>query len=93
MKKNYIIFMYIALHLIGAILYIHKQSYFLQQLFFKQKNERLLEELIHQKNSIIEQIYTTKNLQEIKQYAQEKLHMHQIKVTQINKVSLNDTKL
>lgn len=60
---------------------------FIKQSFAKQKNERLLENLLQKKQSLVNQLHVLKNHSTIKAFAQKKLHMKPVCLHQIKRVA------
>lgn len=65
---------------------IRKQMLFIKESFRKQKHERTLAKLEQEKQEIEHAVHLTQNKQEVKQYAQDELHMKPIRLTQLKKM-------
>ena len=87
MKKKRFIILFIAINIVIIFLYIHKQSTIIQLSFAKQRNEKIKEDLVLQKNKLEQQLQTMNNKSAIKEYASEKLHMKKINLKQINVIT------
>lgn len=87
MKKNLFLSLFIITNIGFLFLQIRKQMLFIKESFRKQKHERTLAKLEQKKQEIEHAMYLAQNKQEIKQYAQDELHMKPIRLTQLKKVS------
>lgn len=87
MKRATFIPLYIAAHIIGVVLHIHKHTLFIKESYTKQKNETLKSELIHKQQQITHQLYSLRDYAHISSYARTALHMQPIHINQIKKLS------
>lgn len=62
----------------------------MRQLYGKQRNEKLKEELLQKKASAMQALYILKNPAAIKQFATEQLNMQKIALSQIKTVTFNE---
>lgn len=86
MSKKKLIGSFIIFHILFIFLQIHKQSSFVELSYKKQKNEKVKQELLEKKNSLIQQWYLVQNRASIKQYAQQELGMKKIALHQIKQL-------
>lgn len=87
MKKGTVLTTFIALHVGFIFLQIHKHMYFIRQSFEKQKNERILAQMIKHKQELQNKLYALQNKSDIKQFAQEKLGMKTASLSQIKRLN------
>lgn len=87
MKKIVFITLFIVTHIGFLLLQIQKQMDSVKESFRKQKNERILTSLEQEKQALLNKLQVLQNKQEIKEYAQNSLHLHPIKLTQIQRLS------
>ena len=87
MHKRTFISLFIIIHLGFIFLQIHKQSYLVELTYQKQKNEKIKQELIDQKNSLTQNWHLMQNRATIKKYAHENLSMKKIAFNQIKNLS------
>ena len=87
MKKRTFIALFITINLLFIFLYIHKQSTIIKLSFEKQRNEKLKEELMLQKNTLIQQLHTLNTKPAIKEHAAKTLGMKKIDLKQITVIA------
>ena len=90
MKKGSILTTFIAIHISFIFLQIHKHMQFIKQSFEKQKNERLFAQLIKEKQALANQLHTLQNKNDIKQFAQEHLHMKSVSLKQMKRIDYDN---
>jgi len=79
----------IATHVFFILAHINRHSQFVGQSFRRQKNERLLESLVHRKQELASQLYALKDRDAIKEYAQRVLKMQPVALAQVKKLNAN----
>ena len=88
MKRPYLfISVFIAAHIFFIFFQIHKHSKVIKLSYQKQKSEQRKELLTQKLQDLKQQLYELQKRPTIKQFAQEKLKMRKIKLSQINKLS------
>ncbi len=87
MKKTIFITLFIVTHIGFLFLQIQKQMESVKESFRKQKNERTLTQLEQEKQALTNTLQSLQNKQEIKEFAQKKLHLQPISLTQIKRLS------
>jgi hypothetical protein len=87
MNRSYAISFFIGLHIVLVFLQVHKHVQFIQQSFAKQKNERDHAILIQRKQLLLNELYALKNHHLIKTFAEKKLALKPIKLSQIRRIS------
>jgi len=90
MKRLYFIVTFIATHLFFIFFQIHKHSKVIRLSYQKQNKERKKEQLAQQIQDLTQQLYKMKKRSSIKKFAQKKLGMKKIKLTQITKLVLDE---
>ncbi len=85
MKKNFFITLFIGVHISFFFLQIHKQMQFIKESFTKQRNEQTVSKLIHKKQAKLNELHALQSRQEVASYAQKKLAMRPVLVTQLNR--------
>lgn len=86
MRRSFFFAVFITAHIIFIFLQIHKHALFIKQSYRKQKNEKLRNNLHSEKDSLNHQLQLLENHTSIKKYAQNKLAMVPVKLSQIKKV-------
>ncbi len=87
MKRSYFIVTFIATHIFFIFFQIHKHSKIIRFSYQKQKNEQKKELLIQKIQELTQNLYELKKRSSIKKYAQKKLKMRKIKLSQIKKIT------
>ncbi len=87
MKKTFFITLFIVTHIGFLFLHIQMQTKSLEESFRKQKNERTLTLLEQKKQALTNELQSLQNKQEIKEFAQKKLNLQPINLTQIERLS------
>lgn len=87
MKKNSFIALIIITNISLLFLHIRKRMLFIKESFCKQKYEHTLAKLEQKKQEIEQALYVAQNKHEIKQYAQDILHMKPVRLTQLKKIN------
>jgi hypothetical protein len=87
MKKIIFITLFITTHIGFLFLQIQKQMESVKESFRKQKNERMLTQLEQKKQALTNELQLLQNKPEIKRFAQEKLNLQAINLTQIERLS------
>ena len=85
MKKNLFLSLFIITNIGFLFLQIRKQMLFIKESFRKQKHERTLAKFELKKQEIEHAVHLAQNKQEVKQYAQDELHMKPVRLTQLKK--------
>jgi hypothetical protein len=83
MKRQTFVALFVTVNIGMVILQIKKHTSMIGQLYQKQRNEKVKEELIQKKADVMRQLYTLKNPASIKQFAIHELHMQKIALNQI----------
>lgn len=86
MKKIPFILIFIAGNFILIFLQIFKQSEIIKLSYQKQRNEKLKSSLMQTKAKLEQQLYKLKDAKEVKNFAKNKLHMSEVKLSQIKKI-------
>jgi hypothetical protein len=86
MNNRMFITFFISIHIIFIFLQIHKQSYGIELSYQKQKHEKMRQELIEKKNSLIQELNIAQHRSTIKGYAQNTLKMKEISLSQIKQL-------
>lgn len=85
--KSATIFWYGSIHLLIIFLQLYKRAEFTKQSFVKQHQEREYAALLEQKDALMHELQLLHDKNLIKRFAQTKLHMQPIKLTQITRIS------
>ena len=88
-RRTFILF-FIACNIVIVFLHIHNHTNIVRQLYRKQRNEKMKEELLQKKAAAMRTLYTLKNPSSIKQFAAEQLNMQKIALNQIKTVTFNE---
>ena len=86
MKKNLFLTLFIITNIGFLFLQIRKQMLFIKESFRKQKYERTVAKLEQKRQEIEHAMHIAQNKQEVKQYAQDELHMKPVRIAQLKKV-------
>ena len=86
MKKTFFIALFISTHISFLFLHIHKQMQFIKQSFAKQTNEQLLAKIKQEKQAKQNELYALQNKKEIKTYAEKKLALKPVSMTQLRRL-------
>lgn len=86
MKRSFIIPLFIGVHILCIVAYIYKHSLYIQTSYKKQQYEQDIEQLLHKKEELTQQLQSLKNRTHIKQFAQTKLNMKPTFLKQIKKI-------
>ena len=87
MKQNTFIIIFIATNIIFIILHIHKHTLLIKTSYQKQRLEKEQQELIEQKNRLTTNLYELQKPSYIKEFAQKKLNMQSLTLSNIKKIS------
>ncbi len=87
MKKTLFIALFISTHIGFIFLHIHKQMQFVKESFSKQKNEQLLTKLTQEKQAKQNELYALQNKQDVKLYAEKKLALKPVNITQLHRLT------
>lgn len=87
MKKTFFIILFITTHIGFLILQIQKQTHSVHASYDKQKNERILMQLGQQKQALANKLQSLQNKHEIKEFAQNTLHLQPINLSQMQRLS------
>ncbi len=85
MKKTAFLTLFIATNISFIFFHIHKHMHFIKQSFRKQRNDRLLAQLEQKKQELTNQLYALQNRTAVKTFAQEKLSLKPILLTQVKR--------
>ena len=86
MKKIILITLFISTHIGFLFLHIHKQMQFIKESFAKQKNEQLLAKTTQEKQARHNELHALHNKQDIKAYAEKKLDLKPVSMTQLHRL-------
>jgi len=86
MKRSYFIVVFISTHVFFIFFQIHKHSKIVKLSYQKQKNEQRKERLAQKIQELTQKLYAQKERSAIKKFAQEKLKMKKMKLSQIKKL-------
>ena len=87
MKRTVFALVFIGTHIIFIVLQVHRHSLYIQYSYQKQKNEKLYENLIKEKEMLTYELHTLHNNDAIKQYAQNKLGMIPTNLQHIKRIA------
>lgn len=87
MKKHWFVALFICTHIFFTFLNVHKNSNVVKQIYRKQHQEKLKEELLHKKQQLTHELYIIQQRSQIRKFAQEKLNMVDVSLNQIKKIS------
>jgi cell division protein FtsB len=87
MKRTVFALFFIGMHIIFIVLQIHRHTLYVQYCYQKQKNEKLYESLIKEKEILTYELHNLHNSTTIKEYAQNTLGMIPINLKHVKKVS------
>jgi len=86
MKKNSFLTIFISAHILLIVLQIHKHTLFIKNSYKHQQCEKKLVALTEKKQTLTQELYALKDRDNIKKYAQEKLHMRPYALNQVKKL-------
>jgi len=89
MKKFYFVPAFIATHIFFIFFQIHKHSKVIHLSYNKQKGEQQKEQLTQQIQQLTQKLYGLKERSAIKKYAQQKMGMRKVRLSQVKKLDLN----
>lgn len=87
LRKNTLITLIIATHIVYSVLHIHKQTLFIKESYRKQKNEKIKNELDHELRQLTQQLHRLRDYAHIELFARNSLHMRPIQLHHIKKLS------
>ena len=87
MNRRTFVIVFIACNICIVLLQIKHHTNVVRQLYRKQRNEKIKEELTQKKAAALRNLYTLKNPSSIKQFATEQLHMQKVALNQIKTVT------
>jgi hypothetical protein len=90
MKKTFFIILFIVTHIGFFFLQIQKQMESIKASFDKQKNERTLVQLKQKLQTLTNELQSLQNKQEIKEFAEKKLNLKPINLTQIHRLPAHE---
>lgn len=88
MKRSLFLSIFIAIHLLGVFLLIHKHSLMIEQTYRAQELQEQTKILASKKQLLINQLYAIQQRSSVKKFAQETLHMHEISLAHIKRLPL-----
>ena len=91
MKRSTFIVLFVGVNVLFIFLHIHKKSKITELLYQNQRKQKELDLLLHQKDTLLNQMQAGKNPVAVKEYASEQLHMKKISLRQINLMANQDT--
>jgi len=86
MNRSKLITLFIILNVGLVIARIHTHNRYMQYSYKKQRHELTKEQLIRTKQELTQQFLALKNRDAIKEFAQNELHLHPIKLNQIQRL-------
>ncbi len=86
MKKNSFLTIFISAHIILIFLQIHKHTLLVKNSYNQQQCEKKIATLTDKKQTLTQELYALKDRENIKQYAQNNLHMRPYKLSQVKKL-------
>ena len=89
MKKNYFITFFIAAHIILIFLQVHKHTLLIKNSYHQQQCEKKLTLLTEKKQVLTQELYSLKDRETIKKFAQEKLNMRPYALSQVKKLHIS----
>ena len=89
-KKRTFGIILVSTHLLFIVLYIHQQNRVTKLSFNKQAKERKLEELQREKKELTQTILALSSHQSAKKFAETKLNMQKLQLSQIRKIPRKD---
>ena len=90
MNRRKFILLFFFCNILMVFLHIKKHANIVRQMYRKQRNEKIKEELMQKKSSTLRSLYTLKNPSSIKQFATEQLNMQKVCLHQIKTVTSNE---
>lgn len=90
MKRSTFIVLFVGVNVLFVFLHIHKKSKITELLYQNQRKQKEIDLLLHQKDTLINQMQAVKNPAAVKEYASEQLHMKKISLSQINLMTNQD---
>lgn len=87
MKKHWFITVFICTHVLFTFLNVHKNSNVVKQLYRKQHQEKIKEDLLHKKQQLMHQLYALQQRTHVRKFAQENLAMVDVSLNQIKKIA------
>ncbi len=90
MNRQPFILFFIACNVVIVFAHIQNHTNAVRQLYLKQRNEKMKEELLKKKATAIRMLYTLKNPATVKEFAVTQLNMQKIALHQIKMVNLNE---
>ena len=90
MRRAYFVSVFIAAHIFFIFFQIHKHSKIIQFSYQKQKNEQKKELLAQKLQDLKQQFYKCKEYSSVKTFAQKKLNMKKVRLSQVQKLSLEN---
>ena len=88
-RRTFILF-FIACNIAIVFLHIRNHTNIVRELYRKQRNEKIRDELLQKKTTAIRTLYSLKNPSLIKQFAVEQLNMKKVAFDQIKTVTFNE---
>lgn len=90
MKRSYMLFVFVGIHLAFIFLQIHKHSSLIKLSYLKQRYEQEKIKLTKQKETLTHQLYACQNKSSIKEFATtqlglEPIHLNSIRIVGDNK--------
>ncbi len=87
MKKNSFITIFITAHIVLIFLQVHKHTLFIKNSYNQQQCEKKIACLTEKKQILTQEVYALKDRENIKKYAQNKLHMRPYALNQVKRLS------
>ena len=85
MKKKPFIILFITVQILGMVLYIHHRTRLVRQTYKKQQNETLVSTLQQKKQDLLHHLYALRDPATITAFAQQKLQMDTVHLSQIHR--------
>jgi hypothetical protein len=90
MKRSYFVSLFVAAHISGIFLLIHKYSLIIEQTYRQQEIGEQTKVLASKKQQLMNQLYAVQQRSSVKKFAQETLHMKEISLASIKKLPSSD---
>ena len=86
MQSSRFMCLVVATHVAFIVAHIHRHTRFIGESFRRQRNERTRQQLVHKRQELAAQLCAIQDHGYIKRYAEEKLHMKPISLSQVKKL-------
>lgn len=90
MKRFSFLTLFIGAQICMIMLHVHKNNTRIAQTYLTQKKENLKNNLLIERQELIEQLYLISDRSRVKEFAEQELAMEPVQLKQIKKISMND---